>query len=442
MIITKMALPRRTFLRGVGAALALPFLDAMTPALSALAKTPAVQRLGFVYVPNGIQMVNYLPKIEGSAFEMTPILSPLARFRDQMTVVTGLANHQGDAMDGGSGPHTRTSATWLNGVRPKHTEGADFRSGTTIDQFAAQKLGKDTALASLQLALEPNFTVGNCEGGYSCVYINTFSWKTPTTPLPMETNPHTVFERLFGDGLSGEARRAQFAENRSILDAVSDDMSRLRRRLGPGDRQMVDRYAEAVREVEARLQKSAQRDAESPTSERPLGIPDSFEEHAKLMFDLLLLAYQTDATRVATFQIAREISLRSYPELGVPEGHHDISHHQNNPARMAKNTKINIYHMQLFAEFIGKMRETPDGDGSLLDHSMILYGAGMGDGNAHSPHDLPTVLLGGGCGVLKGGRHLKAPSETPFMNLGLSLLDKVGVEIPSIGDSTGRLVGL
>jgi hypothetical protein len=442
MMITKMALPRRTFLRGVGATIALPFLDAMAPALTALAKTPPVQRLGFVYVPNGIQMVNYLPQTEGKAFEMTPILSPLSNFREHMTVVSGLANHQGDALDGGSGPHTRTGATWLSGVRPKHTEGADFRSGTTVDQFAAQKLGKQTPLPSLELALEPNFTVGNCEGGYSCVYINTFSWKTPTTPLQMETNPHVVFERMFGDGSSGEARRAQIAENRSILDAVSGDMSALRRRLGSSDRQMVDRYADAVREVELRLQRSAERAAESPTSERPLGIPDSFEEHAKLMFDLLVLAYQADITRVATFQLAREISLRSYPELGVPEGHHDISHHQNVPARMAKNTKINVYHMQMFANFVQRMRDTPDGDGSLLDHSMILYGAGMGDGNLHSPHDLPTVILGKGCGQLEGGRHLRAPVDTPFMNLGLTLLDKVGVEIPSIGDSTGRLTGL
>jgi hypothetical protein len=442
MMITKIALPRRTFLRGVGASIALPFLDAMAPALTALSKTAPIPRLGFVYVPNGIQMVNYLPQTEGKAFEMTPILSPLSEFREHMTVVSGLANHQGDALDGGSGPHTRTSATWLNGVRAKHTEGADIRQGTTIDQFAAQKLGKETPLASLELALEPNFTVGNCEGGYSCVYLNTCSWKTPTTPLQMETNPHVVFERMFGDGSSGEARRAQIAENRSILDAVTGDMSRLRSRLGSGDRQLVDRYADAVRDVELRLQRTAERNAESPMHDRPLGIPESFEEHAGLMFDLLAIAYQADITRVATFQIAREISLRPYPELGVPEGHHDISHHQNIPARMAKNTKINVYHMQLFSKFVRTLRDTADGDGSLLDHSMILYGAGMGDGNLHSPHDLPTVILGGLGGQIQTGRHLRAPVDTPFMNLGLSLLDKVGVDVPSIGDSTGRLSGI
>ena len=387
MIITKRSLPRRTFLRGVGATLSLPLLDAMVPALSALSQTPAQprMRMGFLYVPNGIQMENFRPAGDGAGFEMTPILRPLEPYRDQTVVLGGLANALANPLDVGSGTHARASAVWLNGVRPKRTEGADIRAGTTIDQFAARSLGDETPLRSLELALEPNFIVGNCEGGYSCVYVNTFSWRTPTMPLPMETNPHAVFERLFGQGGDPAARLAQMRKDRSLLDAVTADMRRLQRALGPHDRATVDGYLDAVRDVERRLQKTLQRaDASpAPAMEAPLGIPDSFAEHARLMFDLQLLAYQADITRVITFQIGRELSTRSYAELGVLESHHDISHHQSDPERMAKNTKINQFHMGLFAEFVEKLRATPDGDGSLLDHSMLLYGGGLGDGHRH-----------------------------------------------------------
>jgi hypothetical protein len=441
MIVTKLSLPRRTFLRGLGASLGLPLLEAMVPAFTAVARTAAkgVPRLAFFYVPNGIQLVNFHPKTEGRNFDVTPILGPLAAYRDRMVVVSGLANSTADPLDVGSGSHARASAVWLNGVRPKRTEGADFQAGTTIDQFAARVLGRETPLSSLQLALEPSFVVGNCEGGYSCAYVNTMSWQTPTMPLPMETNPHAVFERLFGDGSGGRARLEQMRKDRSILDAVREDMVRLQRVLGPRDRTTVTEYLDSVRDVEQRLQKTAQRTdpASEAALDAPLGIPDSFDEHARLLLDLQFLAYQADITRVVTFQIARELSVRSYPDIGVAEAHHDVSHH-----RMVKNTKINTYHMSLFAHLVEKMQATPDGDGTLLDHAMLLYGSGMGDGDLHRHHDLPLVLVGGGCGRLEGGRHMKYPIDTPMMNLGLSMLDKVDVEIDRIGDSTGRLVGL
>ena len=446
MIVTKMSLPRRTFLRGLGATLGLPLLEAMVPAFTALAQTAAkpVHRVAFFYVPNGIQLVNWHPKAEGANFEVTPILSPLAPFHKRMVVVSGLANSQADALDVGSGSHARAAGVWLNGVRPKRTEGADIRAGTTIDQYAARKLGGDTPLSSLQLAVEPSFVVGNCEGGYSCAYVNTMSWQTPTMPLPMDTNPHVVFERLFGDGSGGAARLAEMRRNRSILDAMKEDMVRLQRTLGPRDRTTVDEYLGAVRDVEQRLQKTANRTSptSAPAIDAPLGIPDSYDDHARLLLDLQLLAFRADITRVVTFQIARELSTRSYPDIGVPEAHHDISHYANNPEKMAKNTKINAYHMGLFAHLVEKMHRAPDGDGSLLDHSMMVYGSGMGDGNLHRHHDLPIVVVGGCCGQLEGGRHLRYPNDTPMMNLGLSLLDKIGVELEKVGDSTGRLASL
>jgi hypothetical protein len=441
MFISQMSLPRRTFLRGVGAALALPFLDAMTPALSAMAANPTpVMRLGFTYVPNGIQLVNWIPKVEGTQFEIPPILNSLAPFRDQMTIVSGLSNKQAEMFDEGGGAHTRPATTWLSGVRPKRTEGADIQAGPTIDQIAAQKLGKDTALTSLELALEPNFLVGNCETGYSCSYMNTFSWRDSQTPVPMETNPRVVFERLFGEGGTGALRVADMRLNRSILDSVRGDISKLERSLGTSDRRMIAAYFESIRDVERRLQRAEEHAQTSPTAmEGPLGIPDSFHEHAELMFDLQYLAYQADLTRVVGFQIARELSTRSYPEAGVAEAHHDVSHHQNNPERMAKNTKINAYHVQLFSRLVEKMHATPDGDGTLLDHSILLYGAGMGDGDQHSAHNLPVVLVGGGCSQLKGGRHIKCALDTPMMNLGVSLLEKVGIEAEHVGDSAGKV---
>ncbi len=446
MFLVKKALPRRTFLRGIGVTVGLPLLDAMVPALSALRTTPAkpTPRLGFCYVPNGIQLANFLPKVAGEGFEGTPVLAPIMPFRDALVVVSGLANSAGDTLDLGSGPHSRCAAVWLNGVRPKRTEGADIQAGTTIDQFAAGVLGNDTPLRSLEIALEPNFAVGNCEGGYSCAYINTVSWRTPTSPLPMETNPRVVFERLFGEDASTAARVSQMQKDHSILDLVTQEMNQLQRTLGPGDRRTVDEYLDAIRDVEHRMQQTERHleTSPEPTIERPIDIPGSFAEHARIMFDLQFLAYQADITRVVTFQMARELSTRSYPEIGVSEEHHDVSHHGNHPHKVAQNTKINVYHMELFARFLEKMRSTPDGDGSLLDHSILLYGSGMGDGDRHLPHDLPIVLVGRGGGQLRGGHHLKAPVDTPMMNLGLSLLDKVGVELERVGDSTGRLSGL
>ena len=443
MIIDRIALPRRTFLRGMGAALALPLLDAMTPALTALRRTAAAPplRLGFVFVPNGLILRDFLPRTAGRGFDLPRILAPLAPYREQLTVVSGLANAAGDALDASSGPHSRGSGCWLSGMRARRTEGADIEAGKTIDQYAADALGRETPLASLQLALEPNFMTGNCEGGYSCAYINTLSWRTATLPLPMETNPRAVFERLFGEPGGADARRAQRRIDRSILDGVSEDLARLRAELAPGDRRTVSEYLDAVRDVEHRIQQTERRAAEAPELEEqaPLGIPPVFEDHAHLMFDLLLLAYRADVTRVATFQIARELSHRAYAELGVPEAHHDISHHGNLADAVEKNTRINVFHMQLFARFVERLHATPDGDGSLLDHVVVLYGAAFGDGNLHVPHNLPVALLGSGGGRLRAGRHVRAQFDTPLMNLGLSLLDKAGARVDRVGDSTGRL---
>ncbi len=445
MVITRTALPRRTFLRGAGAALALPLLDAMVPALSALGRTAAAPpvRLGFVFVPNGLILREFLPQTAGRGFELPRILAPLAPWRDHLTIVSGLANAAGDALDASSGPHSRGSGCWLSGRRARRTEGADIEAGKTIDQYAADVLGRETPLASLQLALEPNFMTGNCEGGYSCAYINTLSWRTATLPLPMETNPRVAFERLFGEPGDAAARRLQRRIDRSILDGVSEDLARLQASLAPADQRTVNEYLDAVRDVEHRIQQTERRALDAPELEQdaPLGIPPVFADHARLMFDLLLLAYRADVTRVATFQIARELSHRAYTELGVPEAHHDISHHGNRAEAMEKNTRINEFHMGLFAHLVERMRETPDGDGSLLDNVVLLYGAAFGDGNLHVPHNLPVALLGGGGGRLQPGRHVRATFDTPFMNLGLSLLDKVGAGrgIEQIGDSTGRL---
>jgi hypothetical protein len=444
MIITRMALPRRTFLRGLGATLALPFLDAMVPAFSMRASAAGrPSRMGFVYVSNGMYLPNFHPAGGGgSAFELTPILRPLEAFQKQMTVVTGLSNLEADTKFEGGGPHTRGHTAWLNGTRPNRSEGADLRAATTIDQHAAAALGKDTQLLSLELALEPSYS-GNCDNGYSCTYVNTFSWRTPTMPLPMENNPRVVFERLFGDGGKPAERVAEMRRDRSILDAVTGDMSRLQSKLGPNDRRMVGEYLEAVRDVERRIQKAEEQVDGSPLPiDQPLGVPSSFDEHAKLMFDMQLLAMQADITRVFSLQLSREQSGRAYPWIGVSEAHHGVSHHNNAPEKIALKTKIDVYHMELFARFLEKMRATPDGDGNLLDRSIMVYGSGMSDGNQHSIHNLPLVLIGGGNGQLKGGRHLNYPLDTPMMNFGLSLLDKVGVELKQLGDSTGRLTDL
>jgi hypothetical protein len=445
MFIEKKFLPRRTFLHGAGAAmLGLPLLDAMIPALSAMEKTAAkpVQRLGFVYIPNGVSQPYWWPKSTGPKLELSPILSPLEKVKDQVTLLGGLAHHQAEGLGDGDAEHTRASSVWLNGVHPKLTEGADVQAGTTVDQIAAQHLCKDTQLTSLELALEPNYMVGNCNDGYSCVYMNTFVWRTPTMPLPMENNPRIVFERLFGLGGTAVERLSEMRKNRSILDSVTFEMASLTKTLGPSDRGIVSEYLDSIREIEQRINRASQQTGSNgmPANlERPVGIPEDFEEHAKLMFDLQWLAYRADITRVITMQLAREFSSRSYPNIGVTDAHHAISHHTNDPEKMEKYAKICTYHMQLFAGFLEKMQSTPDGDGSLLDHSMFLYGGGISDGNKHDHVNLPAVLAGGGAGTLKGGRYLQFPENTPMSNMFVSLLDKVGVEVDRLGDSTGPL---
>jgi hypothetical protein len=450
MIITKMALPRRTFLRGVGATLALPFLDAMVPALSARgnAAAQASPRVGFFYLPNGVAMnhtgINYWkPSGEGAAFELSPILTPLAPYRDQMVVISGLSHPNAEGLGDGAGDHSRGTCTWLSGVHPKHTEGSDIRNGTTVDQVIAAEWGSQTALPSLELAIDLNYLVGNCENGYSCAYVNTLAWRTPTTPLPTENNPRVVFERLFGDGGTPAQRLTQMQRRRSLLDSVTDDMARLERGVGPADRARIAEYLDAVRETERRIQKAEEShgDSAAPSSlDRPLGIPERFDEHVRLMFDLVWLAYQGDITRVVTFMFGRELSSRTYPEIGISDPHHGLSHHRDDPGQIAKLAKLNTFQSELFASFLAKMRATPDGDGTLLDHSLLMYGAGLSNPNIHSHVDLPTALLGGASGRLAGNRHMTVPleAETSRMsNLLLSVMDKAGIHAERFGDSTG-----
>jgi hypothetical protein len=444
VIITKAALPRRTFLRGLGVAIGLPLLDAMIPALSATARAgKPVRRLGFVYAPDGMAITSavdyWTPKTDGATLEMSPILKPLEPHRGRLVVVSGLSQKQAEAMGDGNGDHTRGTATWLNGVHPKWTEGADVRAGTTADQIAAKELGDDTPLPSIELGLDHNFVVGNCENGYSCVYMNTLAWRTPTTPLPAEINPRVVFERLFGEGGTAAQRLAQQEKTRSILDAVTEQMRQLQQTLGRGDRTTVSDYLDSVRELERRIQRADDgAEARLPTLERPMGIPDRFDEHARLMFDLQCLAFQADITRVFTFMLGRETSSRSFPEIGLSAPHHGMSHHGNKPEDIQKYAKACTYYTEQFAYFLEKMQSTPDGDGSLLDRSLLLYGAGLSNGNEHSHLDLP-LLLAGGKDLLKGGRHLQCQLHTPMANLLVTMLDRVGVPVATIGDSTGRL---
>ncbi len=438
MIITKKALPRRSVLRGIGATLALPYLDSMVPAFAA--PTPAL-RMHFIYVPNGVSQPLWRPRGTGGKLELAPIMAPMEPFREQMVVVEGLGNF---TVDGGGGPHTRSSQAWLTGVACRKTEGADVELATTTDQLAAQVLGRDTQLTSLEIATEPNFTVGNCDHGYSCVYTNTFSWRTPTTPLPMENNPRAVFERLFGDAGTPERRLADLRRDHSILDAMRGDIAKLQKRIGPSDRVMVEAYLESVREVEERIQRAERQHATSAldTGLRPTGVPDSFDEHVKLLFNLQFLAFQADLTRVIAYQLSREQTSRPYPSIGVPEAHHDVSHHQNNPEKIAKHGKINTYHMALYAEFVARLKATRDGDGNLLDHYLSLYGTGLGDGDLHSALDLPVLLVGGANGRMKGGRHLKYSVETRMSNMLLALLRKAGAPQEKLGDSNGELTEL
>jgi len=436
MIITKKAIPRRTMLKGLGASLALPLLDGMVPAFTALRDTAAnpVRRLGIVYVPNGMMMDHWTPATEGVGFDFPTILQPLERFRDQVQVLSGM--HGVDA----EGPHARASTRFLTGVASQRDDGSNLKAGISMDQIAGRVLGRETQLATLELAIDGRDFAGSCDEGFSCAYTNTLSWANETTPLPMENNPRAVFERLFGDSGSTDpaVRKARLEKDASLLDSVTDRARALSRQLGSTDQAKLDQYLEAVRDIERRIQMAeAQSDREIPVVDQPAGIPDTFGEHSRMMFDLLALAYETDLTRVATFMMGREITGRTYAEIGVPDAHHPISHHQRDPVKLEKLKKINLYHAELFAEFIARLDSTPDGDGTLLDHSMIVYGAGMADSNSHYSGNLPILLAGGGAGT--GGRHMQYAADTPLANLHLSLLDKMGVPIETLGDSTGRL---
>jgi hypothetical protein len=449
MIITHTHLPRRTFLKGMGTALALPMLDAMTPALAstlssigrASAKAPV--RLSFVYVPNGIIMPDWRPKAPGKGFEFTRILKPLEAFRDDLLVLSGLDDHNGNALGDGPGDHARAGAAYLTGVHPKKTAGADIQNGISADQVAAQAVGSKTRFASIELGCEDSRTVGNCDSGYSCAYTNSISWRSPTTPMPPELNPRLVFERLFGSAdLSVDpetrARRAQYRQ--SILDLVREDTRQLVATLGPTDRRKMDEYLSAVREIEQRIE-SAEKDHRQamPAIEKPGGVPAAFADYLKLMFDLQIVAFQADLTRIATLMVGREGSMRVYPEIGVPDPHHPLTHHRNNPEWIEKVAKINCLHAELFAYFLAKLKSTQDGDGTLLDHSVVVYGSGLSDGNRHTHENLPTLLVGRGGGSFKGGRHIVYERGTPMTNLYLTLLDRMGVRPEKIGDSTGKL---
>jgi Protein of unknown function (DUF1552) len=442
MVVLRKFLSRRAVLKGTGAGLALPLLDAMTPAFAAEAARPI--RLAFVEVPNGIMMDKWVPPAEGANFALTPVLEPLAAFKDRMLVLGGLDQNQAKALatDVG-GDHPRACTAWLTGSHARMTSGADLRAGISADQIAAREFGKYTQLASLELGLESAEVVGACESAYSCAYYNTISWRNETTPLPMENRPRVVFERLFGDSgsTSPKARLIRTEETRSILDAVSDDVRRLRGQLGAGDRRKIDQYFEAVRDVERRIGLAqGQRAHDTPQMASPVGVPQTFSEYYKLMADLMVLAWQTDMTRVCTFQIGHEMSGRAYPEVGFGDAHHSLTHHQGDREKMAKVVQINILHTKMLAYYLERLRATGDGDGSLLDHAMILYGGSLSDGNLHLYTNLPLLLVAGGVGGIKGGRHVRYASGTPMCNLLLTMLDKAGVpHVERLGDSTGRL---
>ena len=438
MIIFKKTLPRRTLLRGIGASLALPLLDSMVPALSSASAQTAqpAKRMGVVYVPNGMAMKSWTPSTEGSGFEITRILRPMKAYQNRMLVLTGLNGSSSNA-----GVHASASTRFLTGTIPARSE-SDLQAAVSVDQLVARELGKQTQLGSLELALDQSDVFGSCDIGFSCQYTSTIAWRDAHTPLPMETNPRVVFERLFGDtGTTDPAvRLKRIRKDQSLLDSVSDRVSELNRKVDAGDRAKLDQYLDAVRDVERRIQLAeAQSDRELPLLEQPAGVPQTYEEHAKLMFDMQVLAYQTDLTRVITFMMGRELSGRTYAEIGVPDSHHPTSHHRDDPTLYEKVTKINEFHTSLFAYYLDKLDSTPDGNGSLLDNLLMLYGAGMSDSNRHDNTGLPLVLLGGGSGSVKGGRHLRYREGTPINNLHLTMLDKMGLPLEKLVNSTGPL---
>src|SRR5438477_10324389 len=437
-IITKRAMPRRTFLRGMlGTTLALPLLEAMVPAATPLAKTAAnpVRRLGFVFMPMGCDITRWTPPGE-KLDQLSPILSSLAPVREHVTAITNL-----ELRNAYPGSHATSNAAFLSAARAKLTESSDYYLGTTVDQIAAKQIGQQTQLPSLELAMDLLQTVGQCDNGYACVYQNNLSWSSPTTPLPAEAHPRIVFESLFGDGGSIADRQAALRKRASLLDWFNEDIARLNRKLGPSDRTRISQYLDRVSQVERRIQNAEADAADNPLPDldRPVGVPAAYADHARLMFDLQVLALQGDVTRIITFQLARETSNRTYPEIGVPDPHHPLSHHGNDPAKIARMAKINQFHVSLFAEFLGKLKATPEGNGTLLDHSLYLYGSGMGNPNVHDHSNLPILAAGGAAGGMKGGRHIRFEKPTPLANLHLTLLDKVGVRLDSFADSQGKV---
>ena len=436
------SLTRRTLLRGSGAAVSLPLLSAMVPALRAQAASPDstdnLRRIGYVYIPMGFNPKHWIPTGE-NLDELPSSLQPLESIKDQLTVLTGF-----DLQNAYPGSHATSNSAFLSAARAKLTESTDYYLGTTVDQIAAKKIGHQTQLPSLELAMDTANTVGQCDNGYACVYQNNLSWSSPTTPLPSEAHPRIVFESLFGEGGTPKQRREALRRRASLLDAVTSEMKRLQLQLGSEDRNLVDDYLTSIREVERRIQIAERSAADNklPDLDRPVGVPAEYRDHAKLMFDLLLLAYRGDITRISTFQLAREASTRTYPEIGVSDPHHPVTHHGNNPDKLAKVAKINQYHVSLFADFLEKMAATPEGDGTLLDHSLFLYGSGMGDPDAHDHTNLPILVAGGAAGNMRGGRHVRFSEPEPLSNLHLTLLNKVGVPLESFADSTGTIDGL
>ena len=446
--MTNTRLTRRAVLKGFGTALSLPMLESLWPATStaaAAAGTPPL-RLAFFFVPNGAHMPDWTPAKEGAEFDLPPTLASLANVKDQVLVLSGLAHDKANANGDGPGDHARSAASFLTGSQPYKTAGANIKVGVSVDQTAAERIGQATRFASLELGCEEGLNAGNCDSGYSCAYSHNISWKTESTPMAKEINPRLVFERLFTDGSDGLAVEAQAKRERykkSILDFVLDDAKRLRSKLGQTDTNKLDEYLSAVRDIETRIERTEQEVARAlPRIARPDGIPQKYEDHLRLMGDLLALAFQGDLTRIGTFMLANEGSNLSYPLLEVPEGHHDLSHHGGDAAKQEKIAKINRFHMQQFAYFLEKLKGMPEGEGSVLDHSMIVYGGAIGDGNAHNHDDLPMLLCGGGRGTVRSGRHARYPKNTPAANLYISLLDRMDVKLDSFGDSTGRLDGL
>ena len=443
MFITRTHLPRRAVLRGLGATLALPLLDCMVPALTAQRRTAAapVRRFGVFYVPNGMSMPYWYPKTEGPLAQLPPTLRSLEAFKDRVLLCGGLDDESANLVKGG-GDHARSAGTFLTCVPYKITDGADVSNAVSMDQIAARELSKETQLASLELGIESNAMLGNCDGGASCAYTNTIAWRTPTTPLPIENDPRAVFERMFGTSGSTDpaARLARMRRDRSILDLVGDELQGLERLVGPGDQIKLDEYLEALRDIERRIEMAERQNTrELPVVDQPVGVPNDYAEHARLMMDLLALAYQTDLTRISTFMLAREVSGRAYPQIGVSDSHHPLSHHQDEPAKLERLHLINELHVQQFAYLVAKLDALTEGEGSMLDSTLFLYGTGISDSNTHFHDDLPIALVGGRNAGITGGRYIRYPENTPLANLHVTILEKLGVPVEAFGDSTGRL---